>query len=438
MTPQAQLHPRLVGDDDPLEISVADHVMTLWRRRWMILLVTALVAAGTVGALSLVEPEYRATAKLVVLPTVVGDRSGQLALVQSAIGDRAAAQLEQIYQTLAASHDVAAAAISALGLDKPPRVVAPQLLVQNHLNISGSNESGIIEFEAKMWTADLAARLANEMARQLVNAARKLTAGQLASTASTLQEQVQTAQARLTDIETRLTTANQDSGVDLLQTDVTSRLALRKELPGLAANIETEKARLGRAQEQLGTQERVRANPRAVDGGPPLDSDGGSGLILRPDSLNPYINPVYESLNQQIANSATSLAGLEKRRAELVDVLRVAGDADPHVRALYAKKAAIEALQRDYEIARTAYIAVAARHQEATLRLAGQAEDIRVIDSAAVPLRRSSPRIVRNTAIWSAIGFLFACVWALASKALSDTTSRPSPATFAVKAEPRG
>jgi capsular polysaccharide biosynthesis protein len=437
MTPQTQLHPRLVGDDDPLEISVADHVMTLWRRRSMIVLVTAIVAAGAASAVSLLEPEYRATSKLVVLP-VVGDRGGQLAGMP-AFAEREAAQLEQIYQTLAASHDVAAAAVSALGLDKAPRVVAPQALLQNHLTISGSQESGIIEFEAKMWTADLAARLANEMAHQLVGAARKLKAGQLASIESTLQEQVQTAHARLTDIEGRLTTANQDAGVDLLQTDVTSRLALRKELPGLAASIETEKARLGRAQEQLGTQERVRANPRAVDGAPPLDSgDAAGGLALRSDSLNPFINPVYESLNQQIANSATSLAGLEKRRTELVDVLRVAGDADPQVRALYAKKAAIEALQRDYEIARTAYIAVAGRHQEAALRLAGQAEDIRVLDSAAVPIRRSSPRIVRNTAIWSGIAFILACVWALASKTLSDTTTRPSPATFAVKADPRG
>jgi uncharacterized protein involved in exopolysaccharide biosynthesis len=403
--------PRRVVDDDPLELHIGDHFVTLVRSWRLIAVVTAVFALCTAGALAMMDPEYRAAARLVVFP--------------SAAGERSLGQVEQVYQTLAVSNDLAVRAVEALGLQAGSHPVSPQELVLYHLNVSGSKESGVITIEAAMWSGDLAARVANEMARQLVAGAKEMNTRQLAAAASTLQGQVETARAKLENIEQRLTKTNQDAGLDLLQTDVASRLSLRKELPGLTATIESEKARLQRAQEQLASQERVRANPRAIDGGAALEgADGEPRVPLRSDALNPYINPVYETLNQQVANTTASLAALEKRRSELVNGLGVGGETDARVRTMYAKKAEIEALQRDYDVAKAAYVSASAKYQEVALRLAGQADDIRLLDPATVPLRRSAPRVVRNTAIWSGIGFVLACAFVLGRRTLSDSTKR--------------
>ena len=68
-----------------------------------------------------------------------------------------------------------------------------------------------------------------------------------------------------------------------------------------------------------------------------------SGMV---DTSNPLLNPVYSTLQYEIATTRTKLAGLERRRRELVDVLKIDGAELGQITQLHQKQ--LEAARRRY------------------------------------------------------------------------------------------
>ena len=71
---------------------------------------------------------------------------------------------------------------------------------------------------------------------------------------------------------------------------------------------------------------------------PPDVRPPAAGTAADPETLDltsPFVNPVYQTLDFQIATSGARLAGLEQQRRQLVDVTKLGGDEIAKLSELY-------------------------------------------------------------------------------------------------------
>ena len=404
--------PELSRDYDPLQVDMGSHVLTLFRGRWWILAFTLMFGLVASIVLWKTEPEFVATAKLLTSRSQLAEGPSGAGMLEPSRTDT--------YRAIIESNAIAWDVIRSLGLDKPPHVLVSQTLLEDHLTIAASRETGVVTIQARMWTARLAADLANAFARRAVEVAKQHNAENTVNVKLVLKKEFDEASKRLTAAESKFTQGNQDAALGVLTADVAARLRLRGELLDLTTSIKAEQARLRSTREELAKQDRVRANPRSIDAPAAKADPDAARLELRSDALNPFINPVYESLNQEVAESTTKLAALEARRAQLVDVLHIDRDNDASVRSLFAKQSEIDRLAREYGLARDAYTLVASRYNQVDLQVASRADELRILDGAEIPLRQASPRYVRTMLLWLGVGFLFGCAYVLSAEVLAD------------------
>lgn len=133
-----------------------------------------------------------------------------------------------------------------------------------------------------------------------------------------------------------------------------------------------------------------------------------SRLRIRDDMLDPYVNPVYELLSEQLAASRTRLSELETQRAEILRATDLSKAAGKKLNDLYASEAKLERLEQEADIARRTYLDVSALYGQARLQVAGRAPQLQIIDIAVPPKRPVAPRIVRDTALAVLAAFVLA------------------------------
>ena len=130
-----------------LEIDVRAFLAALWRRRARSLAIV-IVAAAAAGALTaLREKEYSAAAMIAV--------AAEENKPQPAVGK---------YAPLAQDTAAAAEVIRAAGLDHGDRAVTPEVLLADHVVVSPGRDLPTLTIEARMWSPELAADVANRLA----------------------------------------------------------------------------------------------------------------------------------------------------------------------------------------------------------------------------------------------------------------------------------
>jgi uncharacterized protein involved in exopolysaccharide biosynthesis len=140
----------------------------------------------------------------------------------------------------------------------------------------------------------------------------------------------------------------------------------------------------------------------------------GAGL----DLTNPFINPVYQVLDYQIALSRTRLAGLERRRRELVGVQRLGGDELTSLATLYPQQIQLRRLETEHELAETVYSEVAVQYERARLQVASVSARLQLIDKAIEP---TNP-LPRHGALGAVLGGLAGLAVALMLLAIRQVT----------------
>ena len=140
----------------------------------------------------------------------------------------------------------------------------------------------------------------------------------------------------------------------------------------------------------------------------------GEAPNIREELLDPYINPTYEVLQRDVADSRTRLAGLEQQRKELVARLKLDSPAAEMLNRLYEAESGLTSLTRDYEVARTAYLNAATRHEEARLQIAVRSARLQILDQALPPDHPVAPRALRNTVAATLIALTLAVIAVLA------------------------
>lgn len=215
-------------------ISLPEYLRALWSvRAWFIGAVVLFVAFAAVWAWA-APRVYEATATLRLIGAV--DPRGEQ---RSPIAAAAA---------LLRTHDLAADAITSLGLDKPPYRLSPTDLFESTVIIREVAPDLLI-VSARLNDPRRAAELANHLADAGVRASGALGVDDAAVAIAQLTRQLEVARERLAHAEARLLTFRRQAQLDLLRSDVDALLEQRQrrnergtvaEVPQLATLYERE------------------------------------------------------------------------------------------------------------------------------------------------------------------------------------------------------
>ena len=209
-----------------------------------------------------------------------------------------------------------------------------------------------------------------------------------------------------------------EAQIEALRKDIDALLGQRAGLLPLLVEIQTEKAKLAKAEEQLSQRDRVGTIRRTIDSDPTLMEAARASTNERTRLLglqvrNEYLNGVCVTLDQQIVASRTKLSGLEKQRAELIDVRKLDASQLAQLNLLYTREAELDRLQTEFELAKRIYVEVSTRYEQARLQVAGRSAQLQIADDALAPDRPIGPRVVRNTALAIVFGFVLSIIGVL-------------------------
>lgn len=142
-----------------------------------------------------------------------------------------------------------------------------------------------------------------------------------------------------------------------------------------------------------------------------LENGGGNVSPGALDLSDPLINPVYQTLEFQLATSKARLAALERHRSTL---MRKAGGASlPELTRLYERHVELARRQNEYELAGEVFRDLSLRHEKAGTDLVGSSAYLQIIDEA-VPADRPMPRKrIQTTALGLLCGLLVGAMGAL-------------------------
>jgi succinoglycan biosynthesis transport protein ExoP len=399
-------------------IDLAKYVLMLWRHRLPIVVGALLCGLAAFVVNELTPPTYEATAKLIVTPPKTG-----------AVNDSTPTLSVATFRALVENQSLGAAIVDEFGLNKEPHRVTPDAFVARCVRVEAIRDTNVIVVKVRLWDRDLAARVANRLARAAVQLAQQLNQDETVSARDILEAQLGQSKKRLDQAEQRLEEFRRKAQIELLRKDVDALLGQRGALLALLVEIQAEQARLSQAEAQLANRGRIDTLKRSIDTDPAAmeaarRGSNDAGTVLPLQLRNEFINPVYESLDQVIAASRTRLAGLQKQKSELIDVRKLDRDQQAKLSLLYQQEMELSRLQTEYDLSRAVYVDVATRNEQIRLQVAGRSAQLQVMDAALPPGRPVSPRVLRNTAAALVLGFMLMVIGVLFFSAVNAAVAR--------------
>jgi uncharacterized protein involved in exopolysaccharide biosynthesis len=429
--------PRRVADDQ--EITLSDLLLVLWRYR--LVLGACIVIAGSLALLISWNrtPVYQASSRLLVTPPKIADPGAQPVSLAT-------------YQALISNQRVILEVIKSLGLTEPPYGLTAQEALQRNISVQPVPDTNILLITARLGNPALAADLANRLAERSVRLAQEVTQDDVVATRDAIKRQLDESRSRLVEAERQLIDYRKQTQVEALTAEVDVLLRERAKAMPLLVAIEAERARIRQTTEELAAQQPVRQAQRAVTprlvarvppepqaaavkganapressdnlSGDPAAMPSDSQLRIRDDVLDPYVNPVYEVLSEQLAASRTKLSELETQRVEILRATDLSKAGGKKLNDLYTSQAQLERLKEEADLARKMYLDVSTRYQQALLQVTGRSPQIQVIDVAVAPQNPVAPRILRDTALAGLATFVLASAALLLYAAVTGRTS---------------
>ena len=398
------------------QVDLAEYLSAIWRYRTLIVVIT-LACMGAALVSSLMAPRmYEATVTL--------------ALNQSKTSDQVASQnlTAASFRPLVESRATALAVILELGLDKPPYRVTPTEFLSGIITVEELRGTNLIRLVARFGDAQLATKIAQRVAEHAVTLVRSVNADEATQARDIIREQLDRVKARFDQTNAKLLAYRQLAQVEALKKDTDTVLEQRGEVLELVVQIEAEKAKLARWEQELAKRKRVDILQRTIDSDPVLAEASrerrppGSDL-LGLQLQSEQISVVYDRLDVEAALTRANLAALEKQKAQLVDVRKI-DVALPKLSLLYQYESELARLLADRDLAEKIYLDVTSRYEVARLQVAGRSAQLQIVDQALSPDRPVSRNVVRNTAVAGIGGLSVAAVVAMLLRALGIASRR--------------
>jgi uncharacterized protein involved in exopolysaccharide biosynthesis len=330
-------------------------------------------------------------------------------------GQGAAPTTPQALTVILRNTSLAAEVIAETGLDAPPVSLTAQRFVEDALTVEALTGTNIIRVAVQLSDPKLAADASRRLSLKAVELTRSLNDREGTAVQERLKEHLTAAAGRLAAAEKDLLTFQQRAQIELLREDTDAILAERRDLLRLAIDIESEKARLAAAEREIKRQDRVLSIERDVPAEQALRATRGDDVTASRDLdvSNPFLNPVYQTLDFQIANGRTRLAALEQERRQLVDVRKLGGDGLARLSELYARQMDMARLQSVYDLAKRIHTDLSVRYEESRTTSLGNSPLLQLVDSAVPPDRPVSRRRGFLTGVGLITGLLAASLFVL-------------------------
>lgn len=304
------------------------------------------------------------------------------------------------FKAVLESQSIAAAVIQETGLNQAPHNLTPQSFLERALVVEDERGANIVRVRVRLREPAVAADASRRVAAKAITLTRQLTEQEGTSIQQQLGRHLTDASQRLAAAERELLAYQQEAQIELLKEDSQALLDERGELLKLVISIESEKARLQAAEAEIKKQERFLSVRRALGAEEALRRTDQTTDVLDPS--NAFINPVYQSLDYQIATSRAKLAGLDQQRRQLVEVRNVAGKELTKLSELYRRQIELARLQSTFDLAKRIHGELVVRFEESRTQALGNSAQLQVVSDAIPPDRP----MARRRGQWSALGFI--------------------------------
>lgn len=321
-----------------------------------------------------------------------------------------------------------------------------QAFLDRALTVEEIRGTNIVRVKVTLPDPKMAAEASHRLAQKAILLTQQVSQQEGVSIQDQLKHHLNDAQDRLQKAQQELVAYKQHAQVDLIKEDTDAMLKERGDLLQLVVDIEAERARLAAAEQEIKRQQPVLSvarNPSAEDAlrrsagdaaqrnaedslrrgvedaqrrtaeesqrrksdderRPPEPSPtpgrGTEAPVRTPqptpkveadpqhlDLSNPFVNPVYQTLDFQIATSRARIAALEKQRDELINVKKLGGKELAQLSELYQRQIDQARLQANYDLATRVYSDLAVRYEQSRTSPLGNAAQLQVVDDAIPP-----------------------------------------------------
>ena len=382
-------------------------------------------------------------------------------LIASPVKTPGAQANPQTFRAILENASLAAQVITELALGAPPHTLSPQGFLERALTVETVAGSNVVRVRVKLRDPKLAADASRRLSQKAIGLTRELSEQEGAAIQDQLKTHLTSAAERLASAEKDVLAYQQRAQVEVLKEDTDAMLDERGDLLKLVVAIESEKARLAAAEKEIARQERVLTVGRSVpaeeallradarnaieEARPPAEPrrprdpdpkprslDEKESAAVRPvprvperpqpslaeeseslDLTNRFINPVYQTLDFQIATSRARLAALEQQRRQLMDVRKLGNDGFARLSELYSREIELARLRTGFDLAKRIHSDLTVRYEESRTLAFGNSPQLQLVDAALPPDRPLSRGLVRLLALGLAAGFLGAGFLAL-------------------------
>jgi len=405
------------GFDDEIDFSRYVRVVA---RHWMLLVVVALAGAALGFAYSRTKPVlYEGVTTALISPPLRADAR-----------TTTAANFRVLLQNLTLSLQV----INELGIDKPPFSLTAQRFRDEALQVEEVPGTNLVRVRVKLTDPGPAMEASRRLAQKAMSLNAEITRREGSSIRDLLSGQLKESSDQLKTAETQYVAFQREAQIELLERDTDAMIYERGELLRLTIDIEGEKARLKTAESEIAKQPRILSVGRSVPSEDALrraaesDRENPANASMKDaqmlDLSNPLINPVYQTLEFQIASGRARLAALEQQRREVVDVKKLGGRELKALSDLYSRRIELARLESSYNLAKKVYGDLRLRYEETRSEGIGSAAVLQVVDDAIPPDRPLSRRGARSTALGFVSGLMIAALLALALDSRSTLRER--------------
>ncbi len=393
------------------EVDLAQHIRHLWRVRLPIL-ATALVCAGVALAWTLLSaPVYEAA---------VAMSATRSKLDEASLAEPSTASYRPFIENLSLVSKV----VREFDLAKPPASLTAIEFLESRLSVQEVRNSSVLLVKCRLHDPKLVAAVVNRVGDLASDSVLRFSQDQAVRSRDEVKKEYDGAIAFLGEVEARLRRFKEMNQIDLLRNDVDAMLGQRGKLLALLIEIEAEKAKLAKAEQELSQRTRIDTVKRSIDSEPALleaarTPSSSPAELLSVTAKSEYMNPVYQELDQQVAEIRTNLASLEQQKVQMVGVRKLDAVQFSALNGLYKADAELKRLQVEHELALKAYSEVALAYRTASLRIFSRRIDLQVAERAVEPDQPLARHAGRNGVLGLAAGLLLASIVVLARNALA-------------------
>jgi len=377
------------------------------RRHWGWILEWAGACAGVALLVSLFLPKiYRATTYIMVSESKIGSGSGDTPWQQVA--------LLPTFVPFVDNDALIGESLSGFRLNRPPyNLTADRFRREGYLDVRIPKSTRLLELDVEFPNAQLAADLANDLARRAVQFNNRMNAADTSATQEFLKKQLEEATTRLAQAAARRLKVQQDARMEDREKELGILLA---EKAGLSARLE--QLRLDLAQDQskaktlkqaLATQPRTYLLKKSVTTDRFLErateklDPSGEPLTMTEEVLNTTREDIQHNFVKATVDVAAENAGITASESRL-------GQVDKQISSLLARLTAlrneVENAEHDYRLAYEAVKTASHEYQNASVTVSSKSQDLKQVAPAIVPERPVRPRILLNTVLGFLLGIM--------------------------------